>query len=87
MPEGFGVKHEMAAIKDVGVRQNSSFGRGVPPGRPDASARRPYHVYEEFCLTPQGRPGALNGRLSAVARMTSDIVAGLCLIAHGQRMA
>ena len=35
-----------------GVRQSSSFGRGVPPGRPDASARRPYHVYEEFFLTP-----------------------------------
>ena len=28
-----------------GVRHNSSFGRGVPPGRPDASARRPYHNF------------------------------------------
>ena len=35
-----------------GVRRNSSFGRGVPPGRPDASARRPYQVYEDFVSHP-----------------------------------
>ena len=45
---------EAGTVKSTGgVRQNSSFGRGVPPGRPDASARRPYHIHEEFCLTPK----------------------------------
>ena len=33
-------------------------GRGVPPGRPDASARRPYLVNEEFCRAP----GIVEGR-------------------------
>ena len=47
---GCHAKRMKSVTGDVG--QNSSFGRGVPPERPDASARRPYHVYEEFCLTP-----------------------------------
>ena len=52
-----------------GARQNSSFGRGVPPGRPDASARRPYHVYEEFCPAP-ARGQARRLRLRAPGHRT-----------------
>ncbi len=37
------------------MRPNSSFGGGVLPGRPDASARRPYHMDEEFCSHPVTR--------------------------------
>jgi hypothetical protein len=36
------VKCSVQHPTSLGVRQNSSFGGGVPPGRPDASARRPY---------------------------------------------
>jgi O-antigen/teichoic acid export membrane protein len=36
----------------AGGGQNSSSGGGGPPGRPDASAKHPYLVCEEFCPTP-----------------------------------
>lgn len=55
-PGGYGVvllhpKTKKRAEGSGGFRL-TSFGRGFPPGRTDASARRPYPVDEEFCLTP-----------------------------------